>query len=39
MRRRDASIKDVPIKESDRKFLWELGIRPDDFPGLTDLGL
>jgi nuclear transport factor 2 (NTF2) superfamily protein len=39
MRRREASINDVPIKESDRKFLWEQGIRPDDFPGLTELGL
>lgn len=39
MRRREASINDVPIKESNRKFLWEQGIRPDDFPGLTELGL
>jgi nuclear transport factor 2 (NTF2) superfamily protein len=39
MRRREASINDVPIAESDRKFLWEQGIRPDDFPGLTELGL
>jgi nuclear transport factor 2 (NTF2) superfamily protein len=39
MRRREASINDVPIKESERKFLWEQGPRPDDFPGLTELGL
>ena len=39
MRRREASINDVPIRESDRKFLWDQGPRPDDFPGLTDLGL
>ena len=39
MRRREASINDVPINESDRKFLWEPGPRPDDYPGLTELGL
>jgi len=39
MRRREASINDVPIKESDRKFLWDQGPRPDGFPGLTELGL
>lgn len=39
MRRREASINDVPILESERKFLWEAGPRPDDFPGLTELGL
>ena len=39
MRRREASINDVPIKESERKFLWEQGIRPEDYPGLTELGL
>ena len=39
MRRREASINDVPIKESDRKFLWGEGPRPDDYPGLTELGL
>jgi hypothetical protein len=39
MRRREASINDVPILESERKFLWEQGPRPDDFPGLTELGL
>jgi len=39
MRRREASINDVRITESDRKFLWPLGRRPDDHPGLTGLGL
>ena len=39
MRRREASINDVPIRMSDRKFHWQLGIRPADYPGMTDLGL
>ncbi|KAA0588435.1 nuclear transport factor 2 (NTF2) superfamily protein [Azospirillum lipoferum] len=39
MRRREASINDVPIRAEDRKFHWPLGRRPDDHPGLTDLGL
>lgn len=39
MRRREASINDVPIDESDRKFLWGEGPRPEDYPGLTELGL
>jgi nuclear transport factor 2 (NTF2) superfamily protein len=39
MRRREASINDVSIAEFERKFLWEQGPRPDDFPGLTELGL
>ena len=39
MRRRLASINDLPIAESDRKFRWPLGRRPDDHPGLSDLGL
>jgi uncharacterized protein len=39
MRRRQASINDVPIKASDRKFTWPQGPRPKDFPGLTELGL
>lgn len=39
MRRRFASINDLPIKESDRKYHWPLGRRPDDHPGLSDLGL
>lgn len=36
---RFASINDLPIKESDRKYHWPLGRRPDDHPGLSDLGL
>lgn len=39
MRRREASINDVPIQEEDRKFRWPMGPRPADYPGLTDLGL
>jgi hypothetical protein len=39
MRRREASINDVPIKAGDRKFHWPLGARPADHPGLTELGL
>jgi len=36
---RFASINDLPLKEPDRKYLWPLGRRPDDHPGLSDLGL
>ena len=39
MRRREASINDVPIKSAERKFIWPTGPRPKDFPGLTELGL
>jgi hypothetical protein len=39
MRRREASINDVPIREADRLFRWPLGPRPVEHPGLTDLGL
>ena len=39
MQRRFASINDLPIKETDRKFHWPLGRRPDDHPGLNELGL
>lgn len=39
MRRREASINDVAIAESDRKFHWPDGPRPADHPGLSDLGL
>ncbi len=39
MQRREASINDVIITENERKFTWPLGPRPDDFPGLTELGL
>ena len=36
---RHASINDLPIAEEERKFRWPLGRRPDDHPGLTELGL
>jgi nuclear transport factor 2 (NTF2) superfamily protein len=39
MRRREASINDVRIAEADRLFRWPPGRRPDDHPGLSDLGL
>ncbi len=39
MKRRFACINDMPIKESERKFFWPLGRRPDDHPGLTALRL
>lgn len=39
MARRLASINDLPILESDRLFKWPLGPRPQDHPGLSDLGL
>lgn len=39
MRRRIASINDLPIAESDRLLRWPLGPRPDDHPNLTELGL
>jgi len=39
MARRFACINDLPIQESERKFRWPLGRRPDDHPGLSDLGL
>ncbi|MGR9116455.1 MAG: nuclear transport factor 2 family protein [Gammaproteobacteria bacterium] len=39
MRRRFASINDLPIKESERKFHWPQGRRPDNHPGLSELGL
>ena len=38
MRRRFASINDLPIGVADRKYKWPLGRRPDDHPGLSDLG-
>ena len=34
-----ASINEHPIAETERKFHWVLGRRPDDHPGLTELGL
>ncbi|MFA7264055.1 MAG: nuclear transport factor 2 family protein [Caulobacter sp.] len=39
MRTRFASINDLPIPASERKFHWPLGPRPEDHPGLTSLGL
>lgn len=39
MRHRIASINDLPIRAEDRKFHWPLGRRPDDHPGLSELGL
>ena len=38
MQRRHASINDLPIQAADRKFHWPLGRRPDDHPGLSDVG-
>ena len=39
MVRRIASINDLPIAESERKYFWPQGRRPDDHPGLSELGL
>jgi len=39
MRRRLASINDLSIADSDRKYYWPLGRRPDNHPGLSQLGL
>ncbi|WP_283742938.1 nuclear transport factor 2 family protein [Sideroxydans sp. CL21] len=39
MMRRYASINDLAIKESERKYFWPLGRRPEDHPGLSDLEL
>ncbi len=39
MRRRFASINDLPIAEASRLFHWPLGRRPDEHPGLDELGL
>ncbi|WP_414491949.1 DUF1348 family protein [Stenotrophomonas maltophilia] len=39
MEHRFSSINDMPIKESERRFHWPLGRRPDDHPGLSDLGM
>jgi hypothetical protein len=39
MRRRIASINDLPIQEPERLYRWPLGRRPDEHPGLSDLGL
>lgn len=39
MAERHASINDLPISEAERLFHWPQGRRPDDHPGLSDLGL
>ena len=39
MANRYASINDLEISEDERKFHWPQGRRPDDHPGLSDLGL
>lgn len=39
MRRRLASINDLAISETDRQYFWPIGRRPDDYPGLSELGL
>jgi uncharacterized protein len=39
MKRRHASINDLPIKEQDRLYRWPLGPRPEGHPGLSELGL
>lgn len=39
MRRRIASINDLPIRAEDRLFHWPIGPRPADHPGLSELGL
>ena len=39
MKRRYASINDLAIREEDRLFHWPSGRRPDEHPGLTELGL
>lgn len=38
MQVRHASINDLPIADSARKYHWPLGRRPDDHPSLSDLG-
>jgi len=39
MQFRYASINDLPMRESDRRYHWPAGRRPDEHPGLSDLGL
>lgn len=39
MRRREASINDVAIRESERRFRWPQGPRPEEHPGLSELGM
>jgi nuclear transport factor 2 (NTF2) superfamily protein len=39
MKHRHASINDLALSESERLFRWPMGRRPDDHPGLSELGL
>ena len=39
MQKRYASINDLAIDASQRLFYWPQGRRPDDHPGLSELGL
>ncbi len=39
MRRREASINTIPIRFEDRRFQWPIGPRPEDHPGLSELGM
>ena len=39
MRRREASINDVPIAAEERRFHWPAGPRPQEHPGLSELGM
>jgi nuclear transport factor 2 (NTF2) superfamily protein len=39
MKARHASINDLAIQESERLYRWPIGRRPDDHPGLSELGL
>jgi uncharacterized protein len=39
MHHRHASINDLPINEEEPLHHWPLGRRPDDYPGLSKLGL
>lgn len=39
MKRRYASINDIPIQESERKLLWEGDLRPNEYLSLTEMGL
>lgn len=39
MRRREASINDVPIGAAERRFLWPSGPRPEGHPGLSEMGM
>ena len=38
MRTRHASINDLAISDSERKYFWPLGRRPDEHPSLSDFG-